>query len=203
MGLFNRKDDEPGADAATAAPAQGFLGMAASEVDVELHQSFAAVSDAVAEVSRRYADGQVDAHRAATVLGGMMVSDASGNQWTVGSLSGRWFRRLGPTGTWQPALTPVGILPAASAPTQYDLTGLGTTPDAYLAPSETDLASAEPAEGPQPRQSDPADRSDEQWGDAPAPTREWRSQVDIDDERWADDASWNTPTDGYGDLGQQ
>jgi hypothetical protein len=202
MGLFNRKADGPGADAAVTAPAQGFLGMAASEVDVELHPSFAAVGDAVTEVSRRYADGQVDAHRAATVLGELVVADVSGNQWTVGALSGRWFRRLGPSGAWQPALTPVGILPSASAPTQYDLTGLGTTPEAYLAPSETELAAAGPPEGPQPRQSDPADRLDAQWGDAPAPAREWHSQIDIDDERWTADERWDGPASGYGDLDQ-
>jgi hypothetical protein len=197
MGLFNRnKADDPGTGA-VAAPAQGFLGMAASEVDVELHPAFSAVGDAVTEVARRYADGAVDAHRAATVLGDMVVNDVSGNQWTVGSLSGRWFRRLGPSGAWQPALTPVGILPTGAAPLRYDLTGVGTTPDAYTAPAETELIAREPFDGPQPRQSDPADRVDAQWGPAPEPSQQWQDEVAVDDERW------NGPLSGYGDLDRE
>jgi hypothetical protein len=141
MALFPRSS-KPELPAATS----GFLGMRATSVDVDLHPSFVALVEAVARVADAYRDRQLSGADAAATLTRLVVQDISGTEWTVGTLSGRWHRRLNDNLPWEPTMPPVAVVPVAGTATSFDLPELDTAaapsvlPAALQPRTEADLA---------------------------------------------------------------
>ena len=118
-----------------------FLGSLRSELDDgedALHPYFEALNSAADTVRVNYVNWKLRSPAAAQLFQTLKISDIDGREWTVGAVTGGWFRREGSKSTWIASMPPTGVTPDfANVPAWYSK-GIVNLVGEYLA-DESDL----------------------------------------------------------------
>lgn len=119
-----------------------FLGSLRSELDEgeeSLHPYFVSLNSAADAVRVHYIAWKLRSSSAAQLFQTLKVTDIDGREWTVGAVSGGWFRRDGAKSSWTASMPPVGVTPnLAKVPVWYN-DGVTSLIAEYLADESTVL----------------------------------------------------------------
>lgn len=100
-----------------------FLGSLRSELDDgedALHPCFVALNSAADTIRVNYISWKLRSPAAAQLFQSLKIIDIDGREWTVGAVTGGWFRRDGAKSTWIASMPPTGVTPnLANAPAWY------------------------------------------------------------------------------------
>lgn len=117
-----------------------FLGSLRSELDDgedSLHPYFVALNSAADTVRVNYVSWKLRSAAAAQLFQTLKIIDIDGREWTVGAVTGGWFRRDGSKSAWIASMPPTGVTPNLSnVPTWYRK-GISNLVAEYLADAGT------------------------------------------------------------------
>lgn len=119
-----------------------FLGSLRSELDEgeeSLHPYFVSLNSAADTVRAHYIGWKLRSSAAAQLFQTLKVTDIDGREWTVGAVSGGWFRRDGAKSTWTASMPPVGVTPNLSEVPVWYRDGVISLIAVYLADASTVL----------------------------------------------------------------
>lgn len=91
-----------------------FLGSLRSELDDSddvLHPYFSTLVVLSDIVRAQYSNWKLKPEVAARVFQTLRLTDIDGREWTVGAITGGWFRRDNAKSVWSPSLAPTGVTP--------------------------------------------------------------------------------------------
>lgn len=91
-----------------------FLGSLRSELDDSddvLHPYFSTLVVLSDIVRVQYSNWKLKPEVAARVFQTLRLTDIDGREWTVGAITGGWFRRDNAKSVWSPSLAPTGVTP--------------------------------------------------------------------------------------------
>ena len=91
-----------------------FLGSLRSELDDSddvIHPYFSTLVVLSDIVRAQYSNWKLKPEVAARVFQTLRLTDIDGREWTVGAITGGWFRRDNAKSVWSPSLAPTGVIP--------------------------------------------------------------------------------------------
>ena len=119
-----------------------FLGSLRSELDEgedSLHPYFVALYSAADTIRVNYISWKLRSAVAAQLFQTLKIVDIDGREWTVGAVTGGWFRRDGSKSTWIASMPPTGVTPNLSDVPAWYSKGMANLVAEHLADSGTVL----------------------------------------------------------------
>lgn len=115
MPLFrrNKNKDSSAEKPAGGGPPRMFMGALPSDLDEDqdLPEEFSELIRRHNMLLQAYADGRMSPKLLAEQMAELVVVDEAGSEWTIGAMSGQWYRRV-PGGRWSPSPPPVEVVVA-------------------------------------------------------------------------------------------
>lgn len=131
-----------------------FLGSLKSELDESddaLHPYFVALNSAADTVRANYVNWKLRSTAAAQLFQLLKITDVDGREWTVGAVTGGWFRRDGAKSSWMASMPPTGVVPSANNVPSWYSKGINNLVLEYIADEnavmQEDTETKERAEG--------------------------------------------------------
>jgi len=113
-----------------------FLGSLKSELDESedaLHPYFVALNSAADTVRANYVNWKLRSTAAAQLFQLLKITDIDGREWTVGAVTGGWFRRDGAKSTWMASMPPTGVTPSVNNVPSWYSKGINNLVLEYIA----------------------------------------------------------------------
>lgn len=113
-----------------------FLGSLKSELDESedaLHPYFVALNSAADTVRANYVNWKLRSTAAAQLFQLLKITDIDGREWTVGAVTGGWFRRDGAKSAWMASMPPTGVTPSVNNVPSWYSKGINNLVLEYIA----------------------------------------------------------------------